>query len=77
MNPQAHFIIASGGNAGIAAACASFVLKARCTVFIPEGVAQRVVDFLKSQNAEVVIKGTCYAEALREAKRAGEIDENA
>jgi len=75
-NPESHFVIASGGNAGLAAACAAYALKARCTVFIPEGVEQRLVDFLQSQNAEVVIKGKHYAEALLEARRVSETEDN-
>jgi L-serine/L-threonine ammonia-lyase len=65
---HAHFIIASGGNAGLAAACAARRLKSRCTVYIPEGVAPSTLHLLKSEEAEVVVVGAYYAAALAAAK---------
>jgi L-serine/L-threonine ammonia-lyase len=66
--PSVHIIIASGGNAGLAAAWAAHVLRVRCTVFLPEGVSQPTIDFLKKQGAQVVIAGKSYLEALRKAE---------
>ena len=62
--PDTHLIIASGGNAGLAAACAANVLKLRCTVFLPRGVSQPTIDFMRKEGAEVAIGGECYLQAL-------------
>lgn len=43
--PSIHLIIASGGNAGLAAACAAHTLDVKCTVVLPEGVAQGTLFF--------------------------------
>ena len=68
--PDTHLIIASGGNAGLAAACAANVLKLRCTVFLPHGVSQSTIDFMRKEGAEVVIGGDCYLQALQRAQAA-------
>ena len=65
-----HLIIASGGNAGLAAACAAHVLGVRCTVYLPHGVSQPTLDFLRKEGAEVIIQGNFYLEALRAAHKA-------
>jgi L-serine/L-threonine ammonia-lyase len=72
-----HCIVASGGNAGIATACAAHALGVRCTVYIPIGVADRTLDFLRTQNAEVIVIGKYYAEALRAARDAVAKEEDA
>jgi L-serine/L-threonine ammonia-lyase len=71
-----HLIIASGGNAGLAAACAANVLNIRCTVYITEGASKGILDFLKKERAEVVIVGKCYAHALERAEEAVKREEN-
>ncbi|KAI8998849.1 tryptophan synthase beta subunit-like PLP-dependent enzyme [Trametes punicea] len=68
--PGVHLIIASGGNAGLAAACAARVLKVRCTVFLPHGVNQSTIDFMRKEGAEVVIEGSYYLQALQAAEKA-------
>ena len=68
--PDTHLIIASGGNAGLAAACAANVLKLRCTVFLPRGVSQPTIDFMRKEGAEVAIGGDCYLQALQRAEAA-------
>ncbi|KAK0503029.1 tryptophan synthase beta subunit-like PLP-dependent enzyme [Armillaria luteobubalina] len=75
--PSVHLIVASGGNAGLAGACAANVLGLRCTVYVPEGVAERTLDLLKGENAETVVIGKMYAEALAAAQEAIEVEENA
>lgn len=72
-----HLIIASGGNAGLAVACAAKALNVRCTVYIPEGVSQSTVDFLKKERAEVVITGKYYLQALQSAEETIKNEENA
>ncbi|KAF7338500.1 PALP domain-containing protein [Mycena venus] len=75
--PSVHVVIASGGNAGLAAACAARTLEVRCTVYIPDGAARSTVDLLKRENAEVVVGGNHYAEALRAAEQVVAAQENA
>ncbi|KAK7041412.1 catabolic L-serine/threonine dehydratase [Paramarasmius palmivorus] len=75
--PSVHLIIASGGNAGYAAACAARTLQVKCTVYIPEGVAQKTLELLREQEAEVVIIGKFYLEALNAAKEATSKESNA
>lgn len=72
-----HLVIASGGNAGLAAACAARALQVRCTVFLPEGVSASTVDFMKREGAEVITEGKCYLQALGAAERAVATDVNA
>ncbi|TDL25047.1 tryptophan synthase beta subunit-like PLP-dependent enzyme [Rickenella mellea] len=74
--PQVHLIIASGGNAGLAAACASNTLGLRCTVYIPEGVSQGLIESLRKEAAEVIIIGKYYQESLRRAEEAVSDDVN-
>lgn len=62
-----HLVIASGGNAGLAAACAANVLGVRCTVYIPEGAAESTLSLLRREKADVVVTGRIYAEALKAA----------
>ncbi|KAF8162968.1 tryptophan synthase beta subunit-like PLP-dependent enzyme [Crassisporium funariophilum] len=66
--PSVHLVIASGGNAGLAAACAAKSLGLRCSVFIPEGVTKNTLGLLKQENAEVIVGGRHYAEALKAAE---------
>ncbi|KIM48876.1 hypothetical protein M413DRAFT_438048 [Hebeloma cylindrosporum] len=66
--PSVHLVIASGGNAGLAAACAARALDLKCTVFIPSGVTQSTLDILTREHAEVTVGGRQYSEALKNAK---------
>lgn len=68
--PSVHLVIASGGNAGLAAACAARALEVKCSVFIPEGATQTTLDLLRREKAEVIVIGRHYAEALKAAKHA-------
>lgn len=70
-------MIASGGNAGLAAACAARILQVRCTVYIPEGVTESTLALLKQEETEVVVIGRFYAEALNAAKQVVKTDSNA
>jgi len=62
--PPAGVVIASGGNAGIAVACAARALGVRCEVFLPElsGTAKR--QALAALQATVVVGGAAYNDAL-------------
>ena len=66
---QAHLVIASGGNAGYAAACASKQLGLRRTVYLPEGATPYMLRLLRNEGAQVIIHGSYYYEALQEAER--------
>lgn len=60
-------VIASGGNAGIAAALAAARLGKSCTVVVPETAPHTKVAAMWSHGAEVLWYGTSYAEARRHA----------
>lgn len=68
-----HLIIASGGNAGIAAASAARALDVRCTVFLPSSAAG-LVDVLEREGppggqTDVRVGGENYQEARERAER--------
>ncbi|KAF8911945.1 tryptophan synthase beta subunit-like PLP-dependent enzyme [Gymnopilus junonius] len=63
-----HLVIASGGNAGLAAACAAKTLNLKCTVFIPEGISKSTLEILQREGAEVIVGGRQYSDALDSAK---------
>ncbi|KZT11495.1 tryptophan synthase beta subunit-like PLP-dependent enzyme [Laetiporus sulphureus 93-53] len=75
--PEVHLVIASGGNAGLAAACASKALGLRCTVYLPEGVGASTIQFMKREGAEIVTVGKFYLQALRKAEEVVKADPNA
>ena len=62
--PAAGVVIASGGNAGIAVACAARALGVRCEVFVPEVSSLAKREKLLHLGAEVHVVGASYAEAL-------------
>ncbi|KAG6829843.1 hypothetical protein H0H92_003286 [Tricholoma furcatifolium] len=70
--PAVHLVAASGGNAGLAAACAANALNVKCTVYLPMGAAQSTLDILRRQGADVIVVGRFYAEALQAAQ--GHVD---
>ena len=62
--PAAGVVIASGGNAGIAVACAAKALGVRCEVFVPETSSRAKRDKLAALGAVVEVVGASYADAL-------------
>ena len=62
--PAAGVVIASGGNAGIAVACAARALGVRCEVFLPELSSAAKRQALATLQAHVVVGGAAYNEAL-------------
>ncbi|KAI0933894.1 hypothetical protein AcV5_005913 [Taiwanofungus camphoratus] len=72
-----HLIIASGGNAGLAAAATAKALRLRCTVYLPEGVGASTVGFLKQAGAEVITEGKIYLHALKKAEEVVKGESNA
>ena len=75
--PTLRVVCASGGNAGLAAACAAQVLGVPCTIYLPNGVDARTHAFLHNVGAEVVAVGRFYVEALRAAEAAVRTQPNA
>ncbi len=61
--PSAGVVIASGGNAGIAAAEAARALGVRCEVFVPELASPAKRAALAALGAQVVVGGAAYADA--------------
>ena len=72
-----HLIIASGGNAGLAAAFAAQSLRVKCTVYLPEGASSKILELFKMAGAEVVMFGSYYLQALGKAEEAVKQDSNA
>ncbi|HVM08248.1 MAG TPA: threonine/serine dehydratase [Acidimicrobiales bacterium] len=62
--PEVGIVIASGGNAGLAAAFAAARLGHRSTVFVPETAPEAKVTRLRGIATEVRLAGSTYAEAL-------------
>ncbi|KZS90112.1 tryptophan synthase beta subunit-like PLP-dependent enzyme [Sistotremastrum niveocremeum HHB9708] len=64
---SAHLVIASGGNAGLAAAYAAQKLGLQCTVYIFEGLPLDVQTALEDGGANVQVVGKNYVEAFAAA----------
>ncbi|HUP06456.1 MAG TPA: pyridoxal-phosphate dependent enzyme, partial [Caldimonas sp.] len=62
--PAAGVVIASGGNAGIAVACAARALGVHAEVFVPETTSAAKRETLAQLGATVVVGGRSYADAL-------------
>ncbi|HEV7576455.1 MAG TPA: threonine/serine dehydratase [Caldimonas sp.] len=62
--PEAGVVIASGGNAGIAVACAAQALGVRCEVFVPEASSPAKRAKLARLGAVVSVVGRSYGDAL-------------
>ena len=62
--PEAGVVIASGGNAGIAVACAARSLGVPAEVFVPESSSPAKRAKLAELGARVTVGGVSYAEAL-------------
>lgn len=62
--PRSGVIIASGGNAGIAVACAAKSLGVPCEVYLPEVSTAAKRTRLAALGARVVVHGAAYPEAL-------------
>jgi threonine dehydratase len=62
--PEAGVVVASGGNAAIAVACAARALHAPCEVFVPEVSSPAKRAVLAALGARVNVAGAAYPEAL-------------
>ncbi|PRZ44110.1 threonine dehydratase [Antricoccus suffuscus] len=65
---ESGIAIASGGNAGIAAAWSAAQVGCPASVFVPENAPAAKIARLRSLGADVVLKGKEYAEALHAAE---------
>ncbi|KAI0253969.1 tryptophan synthase beta subunit-like PLP-dependent enzyme [Lactifluus subvellereus] len=68
--PALRIVCASGGNAGLAAACTAQAFGIPCTIFLPHGVDAQTLAFLHNVGASVVEAGQFYLETLRAAEAA-------
>ncbi len=64
LDPAAGLVIASGGNAGLANAYAAAQIGVPATVFVPETAPAFKVAKLRALGADVVQRGSEYAEAF-------------
>ena len=62
--PAAGVIAASGGNHGVAVACAAQRLRVPATIFVPDVASSAKQDAIRGYGAELVIAGSRYADAL-------------
>ncbi|KAF8575537.1 tryptophan synthase beta subunit-like PLP-dependent enzyme [Ramaria rubella] len=74
-SPDVHLIIASGGNAGFAAACAARAVDVRCSVYLPSGLSPHFLDCLRREGAQLITGGKDYSEVLAKAQEALAKDE--
>ncbi|MGN6782017.1 MAG: threonine/serine dehydratase [Marmoricola sp.] len=63
LDPAVGVVVASGGNAGLANAFAARALGVPATVFVPETAPRVKVERLRAYGADVVMRGSEYAEA--------------
>lgn len=74
-SPDAHLVIASGGNAGLAAACAAKAVGLKCSVYLPVGLDSKFLERLKEQDAYVFEHGVNYDAAYKKAQQVVREDE--
>jgi len=60
---QMHFYSSSGGNAGLACACAAVSLAAPCTIVVPEPTKPMMIEKMRELGATVVQTGSSWFEA--------------
>ena len=70
-------VIASGGNAGLAAACAANARNVKCSVYMPLGASESTIQVLREQNADVVLFGNYYQETLQKVGEVVSEEKNA
>jgi len=63
MEGAKRFVIASGGNAGIAVAYSGRKLGVPVTVVVPESTTERSIEAIRQEEAEVIVKGETWQEA--------------
>ncbi len=58
-----RFVSSSGGNAGLAVACAGRALSVPVVVVVPETTTPRAIELLRQEGAEVIVHGASWQEA--------------
>lgn len=58
-----RFVASSGGNAGLAVACAGRQLGVPVMVVVPQTTTARALDLLRLEGAEVIVHGAAWQEA--------------
>ncbi|KAG0701041.1 tryptophan synthase beta subunit-like PLP-dependent enzyme [Suillus ampliporus] len=74
--PSVHLMIASSGNAGLAAAVAARALRVKCTVFLPIDVSTDTQQALQKKGADIVRIGEIYSQTLAALRDAVKKDIN-
>ena len=62
--PPAGIVAASGGNHGVAVACAAHRLGVPATIFVPNVASPAKQERIRGYGAQLVIAGSLYADAL-------------
>lgn len=62
--PAAGVVAASGGNHGVAVACAARRLGKRARIFVPTVASQEKLERIRGYGADLVVVGDLYADAL-------------
>jgi threonine dehydratase len=62
--PAAGVVAASGGNHGVAVACAAHRLQVPATIFVPDIASPAKQERIRGYGAKLVIAGSRYADAL-------------
>lgn len=74
--PQVHLIVASGGNAGLAAALSAQTLGAKCTIFVHAQTETLIRDRMRSFGAEVRVTDGGWERVDAGARQLAEDDPN-
>jgi threonine dehydratase len=67
--PPAGVVAASGGNHGVAVACAAQRLGIPATIFVPTVASPVKIARIRAYQADVIVIGDRYADALEESER--------
>src|SRR5262249_22278857 len=67
--PPAGVVAASGGNHGVAVACAAQRLGIPATIFVPTVASPVKIARIRGYQADVIVIGDRYADALEESER--------
>ncbi len=68
LGDDVHLVVASGGNAALAAAASAKQLAVKCTVFVHNGTEPAIVERIKNDGGEVVFGGLGWDEVNQAAQ---------
>jgi diaminopropionate ammonia-lyase len=74
---QPRLVTATDGNHGRAVARMAALMKLPATIVIPRGVAERAIDLIRAEGAEVRVLDMSYDDAVREAAALADPDPDA